>query len=97
MTLRVFRGSQLSRSHILDRGSNDIGHRRDIASEIDYSDNRSAIENIGTIRKRNASQISNQLNKENLHQLDRKLGIYKGGGGSVYSEVRSQVSYCLFS
>ena len=71
-------------------------NKRDIVSEIDYSDNKSAIENIRASRsRRNASTTHSVLNKENLKKFEKesnKSVISKGGGGSIYSYARSHIS-----
>jgi len=86
----------LNKSHILDDGNELLGNKRDIVSEIDYTDAKSAIENIKSSRhKRNASTTHSKLNRENLNKLDResqKSKIHKGGGGSIYSDARSHIS-----
>lgn len=70
--------------------------KRDLVSEIDYSDSKSAIENLKLRNKpRVGSQAKSHLTNENLKQFDKeshKSLINKGGGASIYSDVRSTYS-----
>lgn len=68
---------------------------RDVASEIDYNDSKSVIRSLKFQKRRNPSQAGSQLTGNNLKRLDQQSHrsyISKGGGGSVYSDARSQFS-----
>ena len=70
---------------------------RDIGSEIDYSDVKSAAMSVrSSNRKYVKTPGMSQLTNGNLlkfeKDLQQKSSIKKGGGGSIYSDVRSQLS-----
>ena len=83
-------------SNVLDPNRQVLTSQRDIASEIDYSDAKSAIKNLAHVhRKGLRSPSPSNLTNENLQKLERlsnRSVISKGGGGSIYSDVRSQYS-----
>lgn len=72
------------------------GSKRDIASEIDYSDQRSIATSVtlsNRYAKKKPSDTHSMLSKDNLDKLDNKNRlIRKGGGGSIYSDAMSQRS-----
>lgn len=77
-----------------DFGQGQQNHR-DVVSEIDYSDRKSAIYKIGQVKRRAPSQAPSQLTNDNLRKFENgltKSAINKGGGASVYSDARSQYS-----
>lgn len=70
-------------------------NKRDVVSEVDYSDSKSALSNLKlSKRRKNISDVRSQLTEENLKKIDDsgKPIIRKGGGASIYSDARSQLS-----
>lgn len=72
------------------------GSKRDIASEIDYSDQRSIATSVtlsNRYMKKRPSDTHSMLSKDNLDKLNNQSRlIRKGGGGSIYSDAMSQRS-----
>lgn len=68
--------------------------KRDIASEIDYSDIRSASKSVRQSNRKNIkTPFGSQLTTNNLQKLETSSKIIKkGGGGSVYSDAMSHLS-----
>lgn len=68
--------------------------KRDMASEIDYSDIRSASKSLRQSNRKNIkTPIGSKLTTNNLQKLETASKIIKkGGGGSVYSDAMSHLS-----